>query len=266
MHRPLSSANRSLLLRRPSSSDSHFLTTATHGARKSGYMVSHDPAWNKMKLTTQITMWFLLLGTTLVQAHENHKHTLDAKGNRAGHATGKAKAKSARSIVGTSAPSFFTKDSDGKAVSLKDLLKRPTVLVFIEKECPCCKGGKPYFDRMQRIYGDVANIVGVVFGDVQSANAWAKETKPRFRVLADPKGVIAKSYRATLGLEARIVDPNGKVALSYAGYSAPMLSEVASHISRVAKIKKRKMDTIPAPKQLTSGCELGEHEKAGGQK
>lgn len=220
-----------------------------------------------MNTKTQFSTGLLLLGASvLVLAQENHKHTLDAKGNRAGHATDMAKTKSARSLSGKTAPAFVTKDSKGIEVSLKQLLNKPTVLVFIEKGCPCCKSGKPYFDRMQRVYGDVANIVGIVYGNVKLANIWALEAKPKFRVFADPGGAIAKSFGATLGLEARIVDPNGIVAMSYAGYSAKMLKEVAAHITKVAKIKNRKMDTIPAPMQLTSGCALGEHTREGGEK
>ena len=220
-----------------------------------------------MKQKIQITLGSLLLCSTFgVQAQENHKHTLDANGNRAGHSTSSPKVATATKSVGKTAPSFWTKDSHGKPVSLQELKQKPLVLVFIEKGCPCCKSGKPYFDRIQRIYGDVANVVGVVYGDTKLAKDWAQETKPKFRVLADPKGQIAKSYGATVGLEARIVGTNGKIALSYAGYSAPMLSEVTAYITKVTKVRGRKMDTIPAPKELTSGCELGSDSRSGGKK
>ena len=81
-----------------------------------------------MKKTHTCAIAQLLLVVSLPTfgiAQEDHKHTLDANGKRAGHATESSDIKNAKTLAGMSAPSFSTKDAAGKPVALKDLTTKP---------------------------------------------------------------------------------------------------------------------------------------------
>ena len=224
-----------------------------------------------MKLT-QVLLPCLAMAAVLTAAAlttaqvQEEKHTLDANGHRAGHATASSAIESASSLVGTPAPDFTTIDATGHPVKLKSLLSKPTLIVFIEKGCPCCRSGKPYIDRVYKSYHDVVNVVGIVYGTQKDAKAWKTATSPKFKVLADPKGVIASSYHAVSSLSTRLVGQDGVIVLSYAGYSAPMLKEVTAKIAQLGGVSDRHMLTSPAPAECTSGCPLGMEEKMGGMK
>ena len=194
----------------------------------------------------------LTISLTLVLIGQE-AHTLDANGKKAGHPAPKITS----TLVGKLAPAFETQNASGQTVTLATLTNRPLVMVFIEKGCPCCRGGKPYFDRIENFYGDVANVVGVVAGNVKDARTWQVKTRPQFRVLADPNAGIAKQYGAAVGLYTVLVDPSGKVVRAYPGYSQGMLRELTASIASLAKVADRKMDVRPAPRLLTAGCPIG---------
>ncbi|MEG4917669.1 redoxin domain-containing protein [Microcoleus sp. B7-D4] len=161
-----------------------------------------------------------------------------------------------KKFIGMRAPLFATKDSSAKPITLKNLPKKVTILVFIEKNCPCCTSGKDYIDRIEKYYGEETNILGVVVGTHNDAVQWKQRTKPRFTVVSDPKGRIAKSYGVVYSLGFRVIDTKGKIILSYPGYSEPMLKELTSKISTLSGVIDLEMPTSPAPAELTQGCPL----------
>lgn len=164
-------------------------------------------------------------------------------------------AKVAREMGGAPAVPFDAVDLDGKSVSLASLTKsKPLVLFFVELQCPCCKGAKPYIDRIQDYCRDVCNVVGVIDTDPRMARLWSQAVRPEFPIIADPKMQIIRSFQAQRGVYTTLVAPGGRIVKAYPGYSQDMLHEISEKIERLAGIAHRKMPVQPAPKRMTSGC------------
>lgn len=164
-------------------------------------------------------------------------------------------AMAAKTLGGQKAPDFGTIDTYSRYCTLKSLTSgKPLVLFFVELQCPCCKGAKPFVDRIQETYGDVCNVVGVINADHDTANAWSNAVGPKFRVLCDPDMAIIHSYKAQRGVYTTLITPGGQVAKAYPGYSQAMLLDIGGKIAKFAGVAPRPIKVSDAPKTLTSGC------------
>lgn len=171
------------------------------------------------------------------------------------HPVSPAMAKAVDQLGGVAAPAFGAVDTDAQYHTLKSLTSgKPLVLFFVELQCPCCKGAKPFVDRIQETYGDVCNVVGVINADHDTAKAWSNAVLPKFRVLCDPDMEIIHSFKAQRGVYTTLVSPSGKVVKAYPGYSKDMLADIGRRIEGLAHTPPRKMAVADAPKDLTSGC------------
>jgi peroxiredoxin len=161
----------------------------------------------------------------------------------------------ARELGGAMAPNFNAVSLEGKPYTLASLTStKPLVLFFVELQCPCCKGAKPYIDRIQTYYGDVCNVIGVIDAKPEMARLWSQTVGPQFGVVPDPEMSIIRSYKAERGVYTTLVAPGGRIVTAYPGYSQDMLRDITKKIARLAGVKSRPMPLEPAPKKLTSGC------------
>lgn len=180
----------------------------------------------------------------------------DANRKVAGHIADQRSIERAREWLGKQAPAFTAKDLKGNTVTLKSLAGKPAVIFFLDKECPCCASAKVYVDRLHEAYGSAAPIIGFVNGSPQQTLAWAKKNKPLFRVLSDPGNKIALAYKAEVGMACRFLGKDGKILLSYPGYSTIILQNLEEWLAAELGVQEKGIKTFPAPDEITSGCPL----------
>ena len=127
---------------------------------------------------------------------------------------------------GTPAPDFSLPRSPDDKLSLGDLRGRPVVLAFYPADwSPVCGDQLALYneglDLIEEHGG--AQLVGISVDGVWCHQAYAKQRKLRFPLLADfePKGAVARTYgvyRDGDGITERalfVIDPRGTIVWSY---------------------------------------------------
>lgn len=156
--------------------------------------------------------------------------------------------------VGRVIPAQKLTDTDGKPAQIGGKKSRPTLLYFIQNGCPCCKAAKPFADRFQTYYGDVADVYGVIDSPAGEARKWTAAVSAQFRVIPDPRMKVIRSFGVTNGTSMILLDRNGKVTDSFAGYSVSALTALNRRITKLTGIAARPYIYRPAPKVETTGC------------
>src|SRR5689334_16099692 len=119
--------------------------------------------------------------------------------------------------VGTVAPAFTTKDTNGNTVSLSDFAGKKVVLYFYPKDdTPGCTKQACSFRDAQTDYAQKGVVVlGVSADDEASHQAFTQKFNLNFPLLADTDKSIIKAYDVDGGGYAKrvtyVIDGDGKI-------------------------------------------------------
>lgn len=119
--------------------------------------------------------------------------------------------------VGTDAPAFTAKDTNGNTVSLSDFAGKTVVLYFYPKDDTpgCTKQACSFRDAQSDYQGKDVVVLGVSKDDETSHQAFTQKYSLNFPLLADTDGAIIKAYDVDGGGYAKrvtyVIDGNGKI-------------------------------------------------------
>jgi peroxiredoxin Q/BCP len=119
--------------------------------------------------------------------------------------------------VGTEAPAFTAKDSEGNTVSLSDLAGKTVVLYFYPKDDTpgCTKQAQSFRDNYAQYQGKDMVVLGVSMDDEASHKQFKEKYGLPFQLLVDSDGTITKAYDVDGGGYAKrvtyIIDASGKI-------------------------------------------------------
>jgi peroxiredoxin Q/BCP len=136
--------------------------------------------------------------------------------------TGCSSSSAALLPAGSAAPDLGGTDQQGKAHRIADEHGHPLVVYFYPKDGTpgCTKEACAFRDTWDRFQKAGVQIYGVSADDQKSHEAFAKEEKLPFPILADPGHAWSTAFGVPtkLGMDSRVsflIDPSGKIAKVY---------------------------------------------------
>jgi peroxiredoxin Q/BCP len=129
--------------------------------------------------------------------------------------------------VGTNAPEFSVKDTNGNTVSLSDFKGKTVVLYFYPKDDTpgCTKQACSFRDAQPNYQSKNIVVLGVSADDEASHQAFTQKYNLTFPLLADTEKDLIKAYDVDGGGYAKrvtyVIDPNGVITHVDAAISTP---------------------------------------------
>lgn len=119
--------------------------------------------------------------------------------------------------VGTDAPAFSAKDTNGNTVSLSDFAGKTVVLYFYPKDDTpgCTKQACSFRDAQSEYQSKDVVILGVSADDEVAHQAFTQKYNLNFPLLADTDKSLIKAFDVDGGGYAKrvtyVIDPSGKI-------------------------------------------------------
>ncbi|WP_392533353.1 peroxiredoxin [Nostoc sp. C117] len=119
--------------------------------------------------------------------------------------------------VGTDAPAFTAKDTNGNTVSLSDFAGKTVVLYFYPKDDTpgCTKQACSFRDAQSKYQGKDVVVLGVSADDEVSHQAFTQKYNLNFPLLADSDKSLITAFDVDGGGYAKrvtyVIDPQGKI-------------------------------------------------------
>ncbi|MDF5714197.1 MAG: peroxiredoxin [Rhizonema sp. NSF051] len=120
--------------------------------------------------------------------------------------------------VGSYAPGFTVKDTNGNTVSLSNFKGKTVVLYFYPKDDTpgCTKQACSFRDSIDQYKGKDVVVLGVSADDEISHQAFTQKFKLNFPLLADTDKILIKAYDVDGGGYAKrvtyVIDGEGKIS------------------------------------------------------
>ncbi len=142
--------------------------------------------------------------------------------------------------VGTRAPDFSLKGTDGESYTLAAALARgPLLLVFFKTTCGTCDLAFPYINRLSKSYpSDGWSLWAVAQDPPEDAVRYAAAYGITYPVLPDPDGyTVSKAYDPPATPTLFLIDRAGRIAQQSAGFHKAELNSLSAALAERLGVK-----------------------------
>lgn len=134
--------------------------------------------------------------------------------------------------TGVVAPQFTLRDMPGRERSLDELLRKgPILLAFFKVSCPTCQYAFPFLERLHKgLRGSAPAVVGISQDVSRKTEQFNREFGVTFPVLLDSEDAnypVSNAFGITHVPSLFLVEPDGRITLSSAGFAKADLEEIA---------------------------------------
>lgn len=142
--------------------------------------------------------------------------------------------------VGTKAPDFTVKDTNGNTVTLSGFTGKTVVLYFYPKDDTpgCTKEACSFRDSYSEYQGKDIVVLGVSMDDEASHQKFTEKFSLPFPLLADVDGAITKAYDVSGGAYAKrvtfVIDGTGTIVQVYEGSGINTATHAADILAAIA--------------------------------
>ncbi len=131
--------------------------------------------------------------------------------------------------VGLPPPDFIVQTPDGN-IPLSRLRGKPVVINFWASWCPPCTDELPYFERIEKLYGNRVTVVTVSNEAPGVAKAYLAGKRYALPLVEDPKGDIFREYSIPPIPDTVVLNAAGKVV--YVSVGGLSWNELESAVAR----------------------------------
>lgn len=131
--------------------------------------------------------------------------------------------------INDQAPAFALKQLDGATFRFN--ADKPTLLVFLETDCPTCRLTIPYLNHLTHALGDEVTIIGISQDDERPTRELVEQAPIAFPVALDHGLRVTRLYDPIAVPTLFLVDTQGRITHTLDGFNKQTLNAMAAAMS-----------------------------------
>jgi cytochrome c biogenesis protein CcmG/thiol:disulfide interchange protein DsbE len=119
-------------------------------------------------------------------------------------------------------------------IKLAEYRGKAVYIDFWASWCDPCRKSFPWMNEIQAKYGNKLKVIAINLDqDRAEADKFLKQNQPKFTIAFDPAGKTAEAYKVKAMPSSYLIDSNGKIVSSHAGFRSQDKAELEKLIEQI---------------------------------